>query len=964
MTDTKANLNGVINITQTLLMREKDKSLITPAFIQNKIKLALSLDPSMADGVDINEVIEELIRRFSRWIGTDTSISDKQNKPWITTELKKDWKYWQRYSTWLEREISAPAVEKLDKTTDEILDFLADPKSDSGFNRRGLVVGHVQSGKTSNYTALVTKAADAGYKLIIVLAGMHNNLRSQTQIRLEEGFLGYETPLGSDVVVPFGVGTIDSDIELAPACFTTRLEKGDFNVNVANNLANRPEERPWLFVVKKHSTVLKRLLTWIRRHVADATDENKRQYVSKLPLLIIDDEADHASVDTGEQVHYSDGTLDEDYQPKKINSGIRRILNSFSKSAYVGYTATPFANIFIHQKNRTQEEGDDLFPSAFIKNLSAPSNYIGPAKVFGLYGEDGRIGGLPVIRPISYKRAADGALESEEFGWIPIRHKKEHYPLCRGEDTLPQSLKNAVNSFFLTCAVRYLRGHDDKHSSMLIHVTRYNFVQRAVFDQVEKYIAQIKKRIMWKVDSEKTLSILKELWENDYIKTHQVFEDIASKDKYLELHKYFPTWDEVQAVLPRVLGDITVRMINGSAKDALDYSIHSNTGLKVIAIGGDKLSRGLTLEGLCVSYFIRTSKMYDTLMQMGRWFGYRPGYVDLCRLYITSELIDWFSDITDAAEELREEFDLMVENGNTPRDYGLKVKSHSVLMVTSPLKMRTAETLYLSFSGSMLQTVSFYKEKSQLLLNLTAANTLISAMGNPTLEGVKRCRPGGKIDSWPNSYLWENIEPQKIVDFLNDYQSHPSSTRVNSQMIGNFVELMAKANHLNDWNVVLMGEGGGNAYTFDNGLVINHMKKRTDKGVEGRYAIGVLTDPNDEAIDLEEDAWTTALSQTISNWKIDPARKNLVEPKIPTGVYIRKIKGFGSEVVPPSNKGLLILYPLDTSAESVGSTIFEGMNIPVIGFAISFPSTISSEDGVKVEYQVNQRFWEEFGGAD
>ena len=958
MSDNKSNLNGVINITQTLLMREKDKSIITPSFIQEKIKLALSLDPSMAEGLDVNEVVDELIRRFSRWIGTDTSISDYQSKPWITSERKQDWKYWQRYSTWLEHEISAHAVEKLDKTTDEILDFLADPKEEGSFNRRGLVVGHVQSGKTSNYTALVAKAADAGYKLIIVLAGMHNNLRSQTQIRLEEGFLGYETPLSSDSVVPFGVGTIDSDIELAPACFTPRLEKGDFNVAVANNLANRPEERPWLFVVKKHSKVLQRLLTWIRRHVADATDEHQRQYVSKLPLLIIDDEADHASVDTGEQIHYSDGTFDEDYQPKKINAGIRRILNSFSKAAYVGYTATPFANIFIHQKNKTREEGDDLFPSAFIKNLSAPSNYVGPAKVFGLFGEEGRIGGLPVIRPIAYDQ------KSEEFQWMPLKHKKEHQPLCHGEDKLPESLEEAVNAFFLTCAVRYLRGQDDKHSSMLIHVTRFNYVQEAVFEQVEKYAMHVKQRLTWNIDNEKITSNLKYLWETDYIPTYREFESIAKVDKYLELPKLFPAWEEVLAILPLVLGDITVRMINGSAKDALDYATNAETGLKVIAIGGDKLSRGLTLEGLCVSYFIRTSKMYDTLMQMGRWFGYRPGYVDLCRLYITDELIEWFSDITDAAEELREEFDLMVETGGTPREYGLKVKSHPVLMVTSPLKMRTAETLYLSFSGSMLQTISFFKEKSQLILNLSAANSLIDAMGDPTSGGIKKSRPNGKADSWPNSFLWEHVDPQKIVNFLNDYQSHPSSNRVNSQMLGKFVERMAQANQLNDWNVVLMGEGKGDSYTFASGLTINHMKTRKEKGIEGRYTIGVLTDPSDEAVDIDKEIWAAALKATIANWKIDPARSNPVEPKIPSGVYIRKIKGFGSDNLPPINRGLLILYPLDPSETAVGSNLFDGVKVPIIGFAISFPSTVSSEDGVTVEYQVNQRFWEEFGEAD
>ncbi|MEX3012365.1 Z1 domain-containing protein [Acinetobacter baumannii] len=144
-----------------------------------------------------------------------------------------------------------------------------------------------------------------------------------------------------------------------------------------------------------------------------------------------------------------------------------------------------------------------------------------------------------------------------------------------------------------------------------------------------------------------------------------------------------PTWETIEQILPEVIEQINVRMINGTAKDALDYA-DSAEGLKVIAIGGDKLARGLTLEGLCVSYFLRASRMYDTLMQMGRWFGYRGGYLDLCRLYTPSELVEWFEHIADASLELREEFNLMVDSGGTPRDYGLKVQSHPVLMVTSP----------------------------------------------------------------------------------------------------------------------------------------------------------------------------------------------------------------------------------------------------------------------------------------
>src|SRR5690606_12011333 len=188
------------------------------------------------------------------------------------------------------------------------------------------------------------------------------------------------------------------------------------------------------------------------------------------------------------------------------------------------------------------------------------------------------------------------------------------------------------------------------------------------------------------------------------------------------------TWADIECSLLKVLEEIDVRMINGKADDILDYA-DSPTGLKVIAIGGDNLTRGLTLEGLCVSYFLRASKMYDTLMQMGRWFGYRPGYLDLCRLYTTDDLVEWFEHIADAAEELRAEFDYMIESGLTPRDYGLKVKSQPVLMVTSPLKMRTARTLYLSFSGEVVESVAFFTDREKVELNLAAFRTLEASLG-------------------------------------------------------------------------------------------------------------------------------------------------------------------------------------------------------------------------------------------
>jgi hypothetical protein len=276
---------------------------------------------------------------------------------------------------------------------------------------------------------------------------------------------------------------------------------------------------------------------------------------------------------------------------------------------------------------------------------------------------------------------------------------------------------------------------------MLVHVTRFVAVQDHVRFQVEEAVRSMRRKIGRGIEADGLLAQLKELWELDFAPTSAGVSELSPpEERPPALH----TWDEVRAALPDVLEDIEVRSINGTAKDALDYATPGST-LKVIAIGGDKLARGLTLEGLCVSYFVRTTKMYDTLMQMGRWFGYRPGYLDLCRLYTSPDLVRWFGHIADASEELREEFDYMASAKLTPEQYGLKVMSHEVLTVTSPLKMRNAETLSLSYSGTRPQTILFHRDSKIQEANLAATDDLISSLGQPAVQGPRFERACGRM---------------------------------------------------------------------------------------------------------------------------------------------------------------------------------------------------------------------------
>ena len=932
----------VIKLVQELLLEEADTSPVTPALISETIDRVLPLYPDWRDRIDRQAVMDELIRRFSLWIGRDATLSNNEgHKDWLTTGLKRDWRYWQRYREWLERKLSPKAVDALDRSTDSVLSLLENPQREGSWDRRGLVVGHVQSGKTSHYSGLICKAADAGYKIIIVLAGLHNNLRAQTQVRLDEAFLGYRTSaIDGDALMPIGVGEIDSDQTIRPNYATNRTEKGDFSTGIARNLGITPEQRPWLFVVKKNKTVLTRLLGWIRNHVADATGrESGRPVVTRLPLLLIDDEADHASVDTKEIPFDENGRPDQEHEPTAINRLVRRILHSFSRSAYVGYTATPFANIFIHEQGRTLEEGTDLFPDAFIISLAAPSDYVGPAKLFGRQSESGRSGGLPLIR-----RVTDYAQ------WMPTGHKNGHVPLHEGEDEPPPSLNEAINAFLLSCALRQLRGQGSEHCSMLVHVTRFVSVQHAVHAQVDERLRQMKQRLDRRIGHEPVIAELRSLWSRDFAPTTaSMTEEFPELDRHRTLR-----WEQVEAAVSEVVGDIQVRMINGTAKDALDYADHEEIALKVIAIGGDKLARGLTLEGLTISYFLRASKMYDTLMQMGRWFGYRPGHIDLCRLYTTDDLVEWFEHIGNASEELREEFDFMAASAATPREYGLKVQSHPTLMVTSRLKMRTARNLKLSFSGNLLETVTFHREPRVLERNLEAARRLFARLGcsRPDPMQVRN----GRDQVWEGSHLWQGVDADDVIGFLDAYRSHPEAHKVNSDLLAEFIRSLVRENELTDWTVALIGAGRGKGghHVLHEGLAVTMLQRKAHGRHPDRYSIGRLMSPRDEAIDLDESAWTVALDEARNAYHADSGRnRSTSEPDAPNGPAIRKVR--------PKTRGVLFLYVLDPGFPSSESGLAED-SPPVVGFALSFPA---SNSGVRVDYKVNNILWEqEFGGSE
>jgi hypothetical protein len=548
-----------------------------------------------------------------------------------------------------------------------------------------------------------------------------------------------------------------------------------------------PGEAPVLLVSKKNASILRNLNSWVSEVI------ERRGDTRTAPLLVIDDEADQASVDTGDQNQITDDEFDPDYDPKTINGEIRKLLKAFPRSAYVAYTATPFANILIHDTREAERYGEDLFPRSFIVSLQAPSNYIGPAALFGLNTED------PAAAPVPLPLCRD--VEQTQEAWLASDHRKDAVPRYQGVETIPPSLENAALSFILVCAARRVRGQATAHNSMLVHVSRFREVHQRVHAQIDAWLTDIKRHLRYRTGSSELLARLRHLWEQDFLPcTEQV--------RATEFGRNLPTcsWKDVEAELHEAADRIRVQVVNSDLKEPIDYEGHEDTGLSVIAVGGDKLSRGLTLEGLSVSYFLRASKMYDSLMQMGRWFGYRPGYVDLCRLCMPRDLQRWFRHVATAAEELRDRLDRMARLGARPKDYGLKVQSHNILLVTAQNKMRHASQHQVSFAGDgKIQTV-FFQDKDINRANGRAVAAFLQSLG----DGSKVDR-AGNAKAAGSGRLWKNV-PGAAVAHLIDALHFPDGT-FEPQRIRDYIRAQLAIRELTDWTVI-MPSGRGKPQPF------------------------------------------------------------------------------------------------------------------------------------------------------
>ncbi len=835
---------------------------------------------------------ERLALEFEERHGVEMKIGAFLTKtdyePWLDTARASIIPYyWNRYRQLLVQQgFSGHVLATLDDVTDRILSLLENPQKPGRWDRRGMVVGHVQSGKTANYTGLICKAADAGYRLIIVIAGVHNNLRNQTQIRIDEGFVGRDSArmLTTRDEQVIGVGKFDSSRR--PVTFTNSVR--DFNKVMATGvgvpLQNLNE--PAIFVIKKESNTLKNLLEWLKEHSARGGTDSV-----DAPMLLIDDEADNASINT----KHGKGEV------TRINGQIRDLLNMFERSCYVGYTATPFANIFIDPATDDEMRGADLFPKDFIVSLDPPTNYFGANRVF-LEDAD------RIIRHID---------DNEER--LPLKHATDFTVT-----TLPPSLVTAVRAFVVAKAIRIARGQVAVHCSMLVNASIKNAVQRQLRNELHIALEELQASV--RVNAalppaealrDPAIRALHEVWADEY-------EDTAGCD-----------WPAVQKRLHEAAASIRTVLINSKSADVLDYAGHAKTGLSVIAVGGFSLSRGLTLEGLMVSYFLRNSMMYDTLMQMGRWFGYRQGYDDLCRVWMPEEAEGWYTHIAEAIEELREELRIMQAANATPEQFGLKVRSHpDTLIVTARNKMGSGEKLRVSIGlgERFAETAILKRDPASLAANRLAARQLadkLAEAGKPLSSAAEVT--GGR--------LLQGVPPGMVEEFISAFQNHPGSMLTEPGPVRRYIE-DRRDTELASWDVLFTGVKTPDAQGLtDVSLGIPIYCQRRSAG--NRSDCNTLRVTNKQRVasrGVEKTGLTPAQIEGVEKAYREAEGKE----NYPDRIYRRM-----------RERPLLIVHLLAIGNEHED---LRGQK-PTVAWSISFPRTAMEE--MRVEYVVNTTWWKE-----
>lgn len=860
-----------------------------------------------------------------------------EKREWYSNMEIKDNFFWSRYKDYLinHSSISRISINLLDDVTlPDIMNCLGNPNDtlDKPRLRRGLIIGDVQSGKTATYTGLICKAADAGYKVVILLTGITENLRRQTQERIDEGIIGITLKKEGKIekYPRVGVGLDNKQIKATSVTSTLNDFVGNCN-KITMSLANNSLV---LFVIKKNVSVLQRLYNWLREQNIDPV----KGYVD-VPMLLIDDEADNASVNTRK----------DETDPTRTNKLIRQICNLFMNSTYVGFTATPFANVFIDPDSVDAMQHADLFPEHFIYTLEAPSNYVGADKIF--YPEGDFYHNLRYITDIiepdyaseEYKDLVQNNSEHLNSGTFYYKHKKEW------DGILPESLRESILCFCLANVIRDLRGQRKEPRSMLINMSRFIHVQKVITVHVAEWFEEVFNdiRVNFNEDASKNYHLplygeLHSLWEKHFSQVNDItFARISQKSALLA-----------------ALEKIEVKMVNGSKQSAsLNYK--ENPSLRVIAVGGLALSRGLTLEGLMVSYFYRNTATFDVLMQMGRWFGYRRGYEDLFQIWTSHTSALWYAEVAKASTELKNDIREMFDQQLTPKDFGIKVRDNcDDLQITASNKMRAAiskDMLY-SFYGNIYDTpyittkINHNKTNTQQVQEL--ASRLLSEGYTLRYTDYRKANKDVNDTSDGSSRYFADVPKNIVVEFLHCIKYSMANPRFDAKNIVSFLE-DEETKGVDLWDIVF--ESGKSSTHYDveglrqvkcmersicsttrNIIQISTRRRVMTGSMEGRFAL------SKEDIEMAENTQR-------KQWEADG--ENSLGREIPVRAYFRFL---------PKRKPMLVIMFIkpkdaDGEEEEMLKKYRDALGDDcIVAFAVGCPGI--NDEGKAVKYKVNKIF--------
>lgn len=890
----------------------------------------------------INEMQFQIFTKHTR----GESIFDTYDgqEDWYDNKDYDNGFFWKRYLNYLANtSMGQSSINLLDEQTlPNILNCLSNPKEEyeGRHLRRGLVIGDVQSGKTATYIGLICKAADAGYKVVILLAGITESLRQQTQERVDEGIVGMTSRKvkGKEETVRVGVGKDGKKI-----CATSYTSSASDFVGKHDLIATTMDQHKSLvlFVVKKNVSVLKRLHNWLKKYNL----EEGHDYVNQ-PMLLIDDEADNASINTKK----------DETDPTKTNKLIRDICNLFKNANYLGFTATPFANVFIDPDSVDAMNHADLFPENFIYSLPIPATYIGAKDIFPKEGK--YHANLHYIADVDepdydsqdYKDLASNESDTLNRGPFYYRHKKEW------DGILPNSLREAVLCFLMANAVRDLLGHNETPRSMLINMSRFVKVHRVIRDHVadiyDKFVNIVKYDFSGNPEQNRQLPLyceLRSIWAKRFAHISEpTFEKLANKD-----------------VLLRAVKGMQIIVVNaGKNAGKLDYKTDKN--LRVIAVGGLALSRGLTLEGLMVSYCYRNTATFDVLMQMGRWFGYRRGYENVFQVWTSQQSANWYSEIAVATEELKDNIQMMRDEQLTPKDFGIRVRNYGdELQITATNKMRCAydQLELLSFYGGVHGTAYVSRNTNHNKNNLHQVLQLVDKIYETGLrltptQGKRKEPTSDDVDTARSQYFG-NVPKKLVVDFLSHVNCSPVNMLFNVPDILTFIN-DSRSVGLDSWDVIFVSGKGKTCYEV-RGMEKVHCVGRTIMQHNNVVQVStrrMLLSPSSGKLALSEEDIATVRQKYLELKKKEGASiKGIKDSSIPLNTYFR--------FLPNRNPALYILFVEPAPAESgkeETTKLAEFRNSlgdePIICFATGFPG---KEDNIQVaRYKVNKRYHQQF----